>query len=80
MAHVYGIVLLSGWIIFKSPPGYENTDAGYERFQAARETPALAINEVVVFNRLYPNNAGEYNDLIELLNTSDEPEIGRAHV
>lgn len=54
-------------------PGYENTDAGYERFQAARETPALAINEVVVFNRLYPNNAGEYNDLIELLNTSDEP-------
>lgn len=54
-------------------PGYENTDAGYELAQKERATPGLAINEVVVFNRLYPNHLEQYNDLIELKNNSDEP-------
>lgn len=52
-------------------PGYENTEAGYEAAQESIETPALAINEVMVFNRVYDRD-GEYYDIIELKNNSDE--------
>lgn len=54
-------------------PGFENSDAGYEQAQAARLTPELSINEVLVFNRLYPNTYGEYHDIVELRNNSEEP-------
>lgn len=53
-------------------PGYENSEEGYAEFAAARETPALCINEVCVFNRSYGDKDGEFRDWVELKNTGDE--------
>lgn len=54
-------------------PGYENSDAGFEAFQSSRETPALSINEVLVFDRTRAEYDGSYPDWVELKNNSAEP-------
>ena len=53
-------------------PGFDNTESGYIAAQSLRQTPALAINEVVVFNCLYPDEYGEYHDIVELKNNSSD--------
>ncbi len=60
-------------------PGYENSPAGYEQFQAARTCDSpLQINEVMVYNRWYlPVDEETYYDWVELKNVSGEPlELG----
>lgn len=53
-------------------PGFENTETGYIAAQNLRRTPALAIDEVVVFNCLYPDKDGQFHDIVELKNNSEE--------
>jgi len=51
-------------------PGYENSTEGYYAYVNARK--GLIINEVLSSNTKYKKLSGEYHDLVELYNNSDE--------
>lgn len=59
-------------------PGWPNDSGGYEQWQQSQEAPGpLVINEVMVFNRQFPSQRGEYADWVELKNLSgEELELG----
>ena len=54
-------------------PGFANTEAGYESYQASLQLPELAITEVLASNSKYLPVGLEYYDLVEVRNNSDEP-------
>ena len=54
-------------------PGFENSEAGYEAFAAARDAHgALVINEAVLWNEDYAYHNGDFFDWVELRNVGDE--------
>ena len=57
-------------------PGFSNDSAGLQAFQtgeAAKNSP-LKISEVLIANRSFlPDENGQYSDVVELHNTSDQP-------
>ena len=55
-------------------PGYPNTDAGYEQYQAAMETPkTLVINEAMNANTgVWRQSDDNFYDWVELANRSDQ--------
>lgn len=65
-----GKLHISRW----STPGYENSEAGFEAFQREQTMARhdLVINEAIVFNDRFAPLGGEYYDLIELYNPTDQ--------
>ena len=58
----------------QATPGFDNSEAGYESFAAARDVHgALVINEAVLYNEDYAFHCGDFFDWVELRNSSDEP-------
>ena len=54
-------------------PGFANTEAGFESYQAALQLPELVITEVLPSNGKYLPVGQEYYDLVEIMNNSQEP-------
>ena len=54
-------------------PGFPNTEAGYESYQASLQLPELVITEVLASNSKYLRVGQEYYDMVEILNNSREP-------
>ena len=54
-------------------PGFPNTEEGYQAYLESLVLPELTINEVLASNSKYMAVGGQYYDLLEVRNNSDQP-------
>ena len=53
-------------------PGFPNTEDGYDAYLKTVKLPGLIINEAITSNSRYAPVGGEYYDLVEIYNNSDQ--------